>query len=274
MFPRSLINEFLQRLTNTRKSENTIDSYRIALTQFFGDTGELVITPEYIDERMAALSYLSTNSLKVKLSALSKFLKFVQGKHEIEHMNELMDICSSVKPEQKISEAITKVQLLSLMETIDNLRDKAIVKLLSTSGLRVSELTGLRMTDLKEDHLIARDTKNGKDRLVYLPKSTLEVLQAYIQVYRPQGYLFVPLKGTKPINRNTVEQMMTRLSSKVGFKVHPHVLRRYYATTLAKAKVPARTLQKNLGHSSPSMSISYTDSVMEDQKESAEVFEE
>ena len=268
-----LLNDFFVRLQNLRRSQNTIESYRNSLNQWLPN-GDIVLTPEHIDKRMAELKHLSANSLKVRLVHLGKFLEFVHKKEPVEHYEELMDICRSTKVQQKVPEIITKDQLQVLMEAIDNLRDKAMVKTLATTGLRVSELTNLRMADLKSDHVIVREPKNNKERLVYLPKCTLELLQQYIQVYKPKDYLFVALKGTKPISRNTVEQMLNRLGTKVGLKVHPHMLRRYYATAQAKHGVPVGVLQKNMGHSSPSMSIYYTNIVMEDQKESAEVFEE
>jgi len=267
------LNDFYQRMVNLRRSPNTIESYRVSLEHFFGDG--LDFTPEHIESRIAALSHLSTNSLKVRLAAVTSFLEFVHRKEPLEHLEELLDICRGIKGETKVTTALSKEQVDIIMGTLDNLRDKALVKLLYTSGIRVSELTNLRLDDLKENYIIVRKPKNYKDRTVYLPKCTLSLLRDYIHTFQPKDYLFVGRRSDcVHINRNTVESMMADLSTKVGFRVHPHALRRYYATTQAKAGVPVGVLQQNLGHSSAIMSIRYTSFLMEDQEKSAGVFEE
>ncbi len=270
----SYLPQFYTRLTNARKSENTIRSYRTSLAHFFPN-GDVCLDPQYIESKLSELSHLSANSLKTKLAPLAEFIKYINRYTPVPHFEDLLEITRSIKREEVIPDTITKEQFEAILGTTDNLRDKAMVKLLGTSGCRVSELVNLKTVDLKDDYMIARDTKNGKDRKVYLPKCTVELLQKYISVFQPKEYLFVPVKGSKPnISEDAVRLMLRTIGDKLRLHLHPHSFRRYYATTQAAAGVSVNVLQKNLGHSSPLMSIHYVETVGEDQRKSAEVFEE
>jgi len=268
--------QFFERLRNTKTPDNTIDTYRTALQQFFPN-GEVNLTPEHIDKQLSTMKHLSPNSLRTKLSALAKLIKFIHRRELLPHYDELIDICNSVKLEEKVMDTINNNQLEILIETANSIRDKALIKLLATTGLRISELTALNRKDISNNCLVVRSneqnrTKNRKERIVYIPKCAMVLLTQYMDTFNVNDALFVSTIGER-VSDNAVQKLLERLGKKVGFKITPHTLRRYYATYQLQHGVNIRTLQLNMGHSSPTQTLKYVGNSPQEKAKSAEVFD-
>ena len=119
-------------------------------------------------------------------------------------------------------------------------------------GLRISELTGLQVTDIDSARMvvIVRQGKGRKDRLVPLSSRLLVELRAYWQHYRPHRWLFPSNDPERPIHPGTVQRQCQRAVIRAGLKKRctPHTLRHSYATHLLEAGVDLVTLQAILGH--------------------------
>lgn len=119
-------------------------------------------------------------------------------------------------------------------------------------GLRISELTGLQVTDIDSARMvvIVRQGKGRKDRLVPLSSRLLAELRAYWLHYRPQRWLFPSNDPTRPIHPGTVQRQCQRATQRAGIRKRctPHTLRHSYATHLLEAGVDLVTLQAILGH--------------------------
>ena len=152
------------------------------------------------------------------------------------------------KTKDSLSEKILdeeEVQLLTGNVTSD--RDRLMIQLMYGLGLRVSELVGLKWSDLNRDILTVFG-KGAKTRYIKLPEQLLKALNA---IKQPTGYIFLSRYG-KPLSRIAVFKMVKKAAEKAGLseKVSPHFLRHSHASHSLQNGASVRLVQATLGHSS------------------------
>lgn len=199
--------------------------------------------------------------------ALRNFLKYL-AKRDVEALSP--DRIELPKISRRQIELIDYGDLEKLLaapkgKDLRNLRDKAILELFFSTGLRLSELCALdRYVDLKRGELTVRG-KGEKLRLVFLSDSAKTAIKNYLDG-RPdaESALFVSLdRNNKVIGRITsrsVQRLVERYARRVGIlhRVHPHVLRHQFATDLLINGADLRSVQEMLGHSNISTTQIYT----------------
>ena len=140
----------------------------------------------------------------------------------------------------------------ALLEAPRNLRQRTLLAVLYGSGLRVSEVTQLKASDIDSvrNVLWVRSGKGRKDRQTLLPAKLLELLRCYWRTRRPTGWLFPGADPSRPISPKAVFLACRKAGRKAGLSkpVHPHLLRHAFATHLLEADVNLRTIQILLGH--------------------------
>ena len=150
------------------------------------------------------------------------------------------------------------------------LRNRAMLEVLYAGALRVSEVTSVRLEDLKLDlgYVLVRG-KGDKERMVPLGRSAMEALRAYLAEGRPalcrqrtSPYLFVA-RGARPLTRQRVWQMVGRASQSAGRHASPHMLRHSCATHMVENGADLRTVQTILGHADISTTQVYTHLAMD-----------
>jgi integrase/recombinase XerD len=145
------------------------------------------------------------------------------------------------------------------------LRDMAMVELLYSSGLRVSELVGIRVSDVNFDAGYLRITgKGNKERIVPAHLDALKSVSIYMESLRPlllkgknSEYLFVSNRG-KPMSRQRFWQTLKAYGRSAGVDLSPHTLRHSFATHMLEGGADLRSVQKMLGHSDISTTQIYT----------------
>ena len=152
------------------------------------------------------------------------------------------------------------------------LRDKAMIELMYSTGIRVSELIGIRVGDLQMDAGCLRCIgKGNKERLVPVGKKALAVVEAYLKNSRPKllrdgasPRLFLNQRG-RPMDRVTIWKIMGQYGKKAGLRkpLKPHTLRHSFATHLLDRGADLRSVQMMLGHSDISTTQIYTHVVEE-----------
>lgn len=170
---------------------------------------------------------------------------------------------------ERIPKALTIREVRRLLETElpgrTPLRDGAMIELLYSSGLRVSELVGIRVADIHFDAGFIRVIgKGSKERVVPLNGRAIERIRRYVQEERsrllgrrPSAYLFVT-KAAKPMTRQRFWQALKAFGKAAGFDISPHTIRHCFATHLLEGGADLRSLQKMLGHSDISTTQIYT----------------
>jgi len=158
--------------------------------------------------------------------------------------------------EKKLPRIIEKDFLLNKINKIYNIKHKVIISLAYSTGMRVSEVLNLKISDIDSKRMIISivNGKGKKDRIVPLSKKILELLRKYWLEYKPNTYLFngqSSLKYTKSSCNAIVKKY-------IGEEFHFHLLRHSCATTLLESGVDLRIIQKLLGHSSVKTTEIYT----------------
>jgi integrase/recombinase XerD len=125
---------------------------------------------------------------------------------------------------------------------------------LYSCGLRISELLGLKLTDIQSDRklVLVREGKGKKDRTTVLAPTTLELLRKYYLAYRPAVYLFEGAQGIS-YSTKSVSIILKRALDRAGIHkpATPHTLRHSFATHLLENGTDLRYIQVLLGHNSP-----------------------
>jgi site-specific recombinase XerD len=152
-------------------------------------------------------------------------------------------------------------ELVRFFDAIGPLKHRAILMTAYAAGLRVSEVTQLRVDDIDSSRMVirVRQGKGRKDRYVMLSHRLLEILRSYWKVTRPRGYLFPGAVLDHPVTVGAVENACSRACKAAGLNKHVtvHTLRHSFATHLLEAGTDLRTIQILLGHRSMSTTARY-----------------
>lgn len=206
------------------------------------------------------------SSIGRKLAAIRSFFRFLLRRGMI--TKNPAELIATPKKEQRLPFHLDIDQATSLMEAPDEeqqhaRRDRAILELLYSSGLRVSELTGLNIGEIDLTAGMVRVMgKGGKERIVPVGSRALEALSAYLEERSdPQNgaALFLNTRGQR-INRRSVARIVDAHVLRIAaFKrISPHTLRHTFATHLLEGGADLRAIQELLGHASLSTTQKYT----------------
>jgi len=166
------------------------------------------------------------------------------------------------KKEKKLPTVLSKEEIKKLFRVLDTKKSKLMVSLMYACGMRVSELTNLKINNLDFDEKTGhiRQAKGKKDRIFNIPNSLFKQLfkQAKKQKENNKEYLFTGPKG-KLSSRN-IQKIVSKAAKRAGIKknVHCHTLRHSFATHLLENSVDIRKIQELLGHSDLSTTQIYT----------------
>ncbi len=159
-------------------------------------------------------------------------------------------------------------------------RNRLMLTLMLNTGLRLSETTGLRWSeiDLNSGKVMVRQGKGGKDRTLWAGEHDLGFLRHWRErqaevVPNAPAHIFTTLDGS-PVSNRYVQEMVNRYATKAGIDkdVHPHMLRHTFATDLYRETTNIRLTQKALGHANLSTTQIYTHIVDEELEEALKSF--
>jgi len=275
----ALCEQFLDTLWIERNlAENTLASYRLDLKSLLGwlshhDSSLLQVQAidlqSFLAERVEG-GYKATSSARL-LSAMRRLFQYLN--RESLRVDDPTALLSSPKLPQRLPKDLSEAQVDALLAapSVDvplELRDKAMLELLYATGLRVSELVGLTLSDLSLRQGVVRVIgKGGKERLVPLGEEAVYWIENYFEHGRPWLLNGVAIDVVFPSNR---AQKMTRqtfwhrikhyaiLAGIDAERLSPHVLRHAFATHLLNHGADLRVVQMLLGHSDLSTTQIYT----------------
>ncbi|MBR3890840.1 MAG: tyrosine-type recombinase/integrase [Bacilli bacterium] len=263
------LNDFYSYLANEKRySHHTVLAYKRDLSLFFEylkkqsiDVVDRIILQSYFSE--IYMSGASKKTMSRKLSSIKSYGKYL-SKYKNINCDFLLGITLPKKdviiPDYLHEEEIGKLLNLELNTTLD-IRNSLIIHLLYSSGIRLSELTSLKISDYNDSENVFKiKGKGNKERIVIYSDKTKELIELYLKNRIDNcDYLLVNKNGSKLSNRG-VELILTNISKKyLGHdKLHPHMLRHTYATKLLNNGIDIRVLQELLGHDSLNATQVYT----------------
>lgn len=275
------IEEYLTYLKIDKKySDNTIESYKDNLEKLLLlKKNILTLTKNDLLEFLDKYTKTLKNSSKAHhITVLKEFYKFLNMEGYTKENPTLY--LTMPKQSRHLPDVLTEEETLKILDINLNdkysYRDKAMLELIYSSGLRVSELLNLKVHDvnIKEATLKVMG-KGSKERLLPLGDYALLYLTKYLNDYRIDfknsneiDYLFLNSRGSK-LSRQSVFKLIKEQAEIKGIKkeVSPHTLRHSYATHLLKHGADLRSIQELLGHSSISTTQIYTHIIDEQLKE-------
>ncbi len=257
---------------------HTVEAYERDLNQcaaFLAGRGAVEWTSVGVRELSDWIYDLSARDFAVstlarKVSALRSFFKFlVREGRRAEDPTELL---AGPKHHRRVPDALSVRETARLLEAPPatdprGVRDRAILELAYSSGLRVSELCGLTLTQVDLDNGFVRVFgKGSKERIVPLGDAARAAVEAYLVSARPRlvkprtgGELFLSARG-RALSRKTVWLLVRRHAARAGLErpVKPHLLRHSFATHLLGGGADLRAIQEMLGHASITTTQIYT----------------
>ena len=172
--------------------------------------------------------------------------------HHTLHRNWMVEHIPYPRHEQKLPVVLSPAEVAAVFEATRNLKHRAILMTIYAAGLRVSELTNLKVTDIDSPRQVicVRQGKGHKDRQVMLSPKLLELLRVYWKHYRPMTWLFPGQRPERPITQITVWRIcqQARAAAQLVKPVSPHTLRHCFATHLLEEGTDLRRIQILMGH--------------------------
>ncbi|PCI87061.1 MAG: tyrosine recombinase [Hyphomicrobiales bacterium] len=284
------VESFLEMIAAERAAaDNTLISYRTDLNQFFDFLPKSCAVDQInVDHIRGFLAYQVAMGAEVstqarRLSALKQFFKFLhQEKYVANNPADIIDSPRKPRPLPKIMSIDEVNQLLfAAKNNAENTKQTAakiqkyrrfycLLEILYATGLRVSELVGLRLGQVRLDEgMLFIKGKGGRERLVPLGYAALDILQDYLAFMKLQGaeitkaadYIFASRGALGHMTRQGFAKELKLLAKKIGLdsqKISPHILRHAFASHLLANGADLRAVQQMLGHADISTTQIYT----------------
>ncbi|HZG37012.1 MAG TPA: tyrosine-type recombinase/integrase [Gaiellaceae bacterium] len=243
-------------------AEGTRRAYGVDLRQFEAwlrarglevDDVDVRVLVEYAGELGRARRGLAPATIARKLSAVRAFLRFTLGAERVP------DASLSPRRPQRLPEAPKPAEVDALLRALEGegplaLRNRALLELVYSAGLRSAEAVGLDLADVDfEQELVRVRGKGAKERVVPLGEQAAHLLARYLRESRPalargaEDAFFLSARGRR-LDTSTLRRLLP----------HPHRLRHSFATHLLEGGADLRTIQELLGHSSLSTTQVYS----------------
>lgn len=274
---KQLLSDFLAQLTiEKRASQYTVKSYKRDLNCLSNYCESKSISLWTDLKQTDIRSYmasrhrqgLSSTSLQRELSAIRSFFNFLL-KNQLTDNNPGQYI-KAPKKTRKLPKTLDVDQIKSLLEAGTNstieIRDLAMFELFYSSGIRLSELAQLNLTDidLTDKSLMVRSGKGGKSRMLPIGSKAVAAINTWLEhriksITSTETALFISTRGTR-LGQRSIELRLKQWCKKKGIaeNIHPHMLRHSFATHLLESSQDLRAVQELLGHSNISTTQIYT----------------
>lgn len=275
------VDKFIEHMrTDRRMSENTVEAYSLDINDFINwcDGAGQDSSPEKVDIRVAR-RYLASlqregrarKTIARRISSLRSFFKFLKAAGVVE--NNVFKTLDTPKLERKLPEFLYTDEVDMLMDapekdTPGGLRDRAVLEMLYSAGLRVSELTSLNLQHLptKGNDEMTIMGKGRKERIVFVGDRAMEAVDQYLENGRPTllkdtptSALFLNRSGGR-ITPRSIQRLIKKYIHQIALtkNITPHSLRHSFATHLLNNGADLRSIQELLGHSSLSTTQIYS----------------
>ena len=253
------IKDYIKDLRSLNFSPQTIDSYSRHLNRFAKFANDIEpkdITVSLVDSYRTSLQANKPSTVNYSLITIRTFLKYLARKQVATLPSEAIQLSKTDQPETNFLEENEVAKLLSSIKTktYTGKRDKAIIEILLATGLRVSELTNLKIAQInfsRQDFTLRG--KGGKLRIGFLNEDATRALKTYLRLRSDTNkYLFVTNHATTPSKMapRSIQRLLSKYikQSRIDKRVSPHTLRHTFATNLLRKTNNLKIVGDLLGH--------------------------
>ncbi|OFY88047.1 MAG: recombinase XerD [Bacteroidetes bacterium RIFOXYA2_FULL_33_7] len=253
--------EYTDKLIELRYSEQTIKTYKSCFEEFINYYHKIDI--DLIDEKMISsfLRYLVVER-KVSTSFQNQTINAIKFYYEkLKKGERKLYYIERPRREKTLPTVLSEEEVTKILNSIDNIKHKAILMTIYSAGLRISEVLKLKIKDIDSQRMQIKieQSKGKKDRISILSNKNLEVLRLYFLKYKPKVWLFEGQNGEQ-YSQRSIQNILKTAAVKAGIKkyVTVHTLRHSFATHLLENGVDLRYIQSLLGHSNSKTTEIYT----------------
>jgi site-specific recombinase XerD len=253
--------EFILKIKELRYSESTLKTYKNALEDFLNFHHQIALNQLHDGHIQSFLRHLvmerkvSTSYQNQAINAIKFYFEKVLGGKRATYS------IDRPKKEKALPVVLSEEEIVRIFKNIENCKHKAILMVIYSAGLRISECVNLKIKDIDSNRMQLRieQSKGKKDRYTLLSSKTLNFLRDYFKVYRPSVYLFEGQFGNQYSTRS-IQTIFQETVKKAGItkRVTVHSLRHSFATHLLENGTNLRYIQSLLGHSSSKTTEIYT----------------
>jgi len=258
---KTIIRAYVKYLQGKRYSESTVKTYFTFIADFFHyiqntpleDVNNRTIEL-FIEDVFVPRNY-SISTHRQLISAIKLFKDFYP-ECKIDNLQ-----LKRPKKSKLLPTVLSKEEIIDLLRFTRNLKHRAILAMIYSAGLRISELLHLQLKhiDIDRRQIVVKNSKGRKDRNIILAESFIPLMHNYLTSYQPQVY-FVEGKPTQPYSAESIRAFLHKATKRANIKkrVTPHTLRHSYATHLLENGIDLRYIQELLGHAKPETTMIYT----------------
>lgn len=245
------LHEFRNEITRKGYRPQSIKNYCSCVENFLKAFQKIETEPKKINEaqiKKYLLSFIENNTQRANHSAIKCFYHYVLNQP---NKFRYIEYC---KRTRKLPIVLSKDEVQRMFSVCENIKHKAILALLYSAGLRVSEVINLKIKCIDSDRMIINilNAKGGKDRQVMLDKNVLNLLRNYFIKFRPNEYLFNGQFSNKYSSRS-INQFLKLYAGKAKIenkRVYAHLLRHTSFTHMVENGADINLIQRLAGHNS------------------------
>ena len=256
-----IVSEYLSYLNKVKGySTHTVMSYKYDILQYIEINQEIGEFSMYL--KLLSRKNYARSTINRKITSVKTFLQWASKMDYFDAA--LIQNVTNLKSEKKLPNILSSSYINKLLDelpfqTTKEIRDKAILELMYSSGLRVSEVTNLKIQNFKLDKSIKVLGKGSKERVLPITARAGKAINSYLEVGRIElaneksfDYMFLGVRGGKLSDR----EIRRIVNLRVG--TFPHSLRHTFATHLLEGGADLRVVQELLGHNDPTTTQIYT----------------
>lgn len=214
----------------------------------------ILVIDNFIDT--LSLKSYKPKTIKNKIVVIRSFIKFLYSKNLIDIRPEAIEIPRTVEVEANF---LDEEEQCALIKSARNLRDKALIMTILSSGLRASEILNLKEDDLYRRSLIVSRGKGGKPRVTFIDPLTEKSIREYHHKREMDSVFVFTNSFGKPLSRQYLSRMISETALRAGIKkrVSAHTLRHSFATNMLRKGARIEDVQPLMGHSNISTTRLY-----------------
>lgn len=253
--------DFINHLKLRGFSQCTIDNYveNVAQLSRYFNTSPDNLNHEHIIKYLLHLRderKLQVRSINLQFYSLRGFYKDFRKRPEV------MENLKRMKEPIFVPVILSREEIQLMLDNATNSKIRAIIALMYSSGLRLTECSLLKIHDFDKGRMLIhiKNAKGGKERYAVYSTTAQTYLRQYYREYKPKDYLFEGQKEGTALSRRRYQDYIVETARRAGItkKVSPHTMRHSFATHLLEAGKPIRAIQELLGHASLTTTTLYT----------------